>query len=135
MERELYELDALGDVLRSEDDVAVVAVAATASRLEVVALAPRHVEDDERQLRESDLGERLLHQRQPLTGRACGRAHAGGQRAPRHAYSLELRLGVYADTAFLGQQPREVFEQLGERSHRVPGEEPAPGRDRRPRQR
>ena len=80
VERELHELDALGHVLRREHDVAVVAVPAAARRLVVVLLAARHVEDDERQLGERDLRERLLHEREALAGRA-GRGARAGRRA------------------------------------------------------
>ena len=62
MERELHELDRLGDVHRRENEVAVVAVTAATGGLEVVALRAGHVQDDERDAREGDLGERLLHQ-------------------------------------------------------------------------
>ena len=99
VERELHELDAFGDVLRCEHDVAVVAVTAAARRLVVVLLAARHVEHDERQLGERDLRERLLHEREALAGRAGRGARAGGQRAPRHADGFELRLGVDAHAA------------------------------------
>ena len=53
VERELGQLDRLGDVDRGEHDVPVVAVAAAAGGLEVVALPAGHVEDDERQLGEA----------------------------------------------------------------------------------
>ena len=130
MERELREFDGFGDVERREHDVAVVAVAAAAGRLEVVLLAARHVEDDERQLGERDLAERLLHEREALAGRAGGGAGAGRERTPRHADGLELALGVDAHAAHLGQLLGEVLEELGERRHRVAGEEAAAGRDR-----
>ena len=111
--------------------MAVVAVAAAAGRLEVVLLAARHVEDDEWQLRQRDLAERLLHEREPLARRAGGGAGTGRERSPRHADGLELALGVDAHATHLGQLLRQVLEQLGERRHRVAGEEAAAGRDRR----
>ena len=125
VERELRQLDGLAHVDRREHDVAVVAVAAAARRLVVVELTARHVEQHERQLGARDLGERLLHQRDPLAGRAGGRAFAGGERAPRHSDRLELALRVDAYAAALGQERREVLEQLGERRHRIAGEEAA----------
>ena len=125
VERELGELDRLAHVDRREHDVAVVAVAAAARGLVVVELSARHVEQHERQLGARDLGQRLLHQRDPLAGRPGGRARAGGERAPRHADRLELALGVDAHAAALGQERREVLEQLGERRHRIAGEEAA----------
>ena len=129
VERELRELDGFGDVEGREHEVAVVAVAAAAGRLEVVLLAARHVEDDEWQLRQRDLAERLLHEREPLARRAGGGAGTGRERSPRHADGLELALGVDADAANLGQLLGQVLEQLSERRHRVAGEEAAAGCD------
>ena len=74
-------------------------MAAATRGLPVVALGAGHVEHDERDARERDLGERLLHQREPLTGGAGGARRAGGGRAPRHAHRLELALGVHAHAA------------------------------------
>ena len=53
----------------------------------------------------------------------------GGGGAPGHADGLELALGVHAHPADAGEEPGHVLEHLGERGHRIAGEEPAPGRD------
>ena len=130
MERELGVLDGLDDVHGRQHDVAVVAVTAAPGGLEVVALATRHVEDHHRQPCERGLGERLLHEREPLPDGAGRGARAGAQRAPAHPDRLELALGVDAHPAHFGKALGEGLEQLGERRHRIPGEEPAARGDR-----
>jgi hypothetical protein len=130
MECELHELDALPHVLGCEHDVAVVAVPAATRGLVIVTLTARHVEDHERQLGQRRLGERLLHERDALAGRAGRGARTGGQRAPGHADGFELRLGVDAHAPHRRQQLGEVLEHFGERRHRVPGEELAIRGDR-----
>src|SRR5207248_8462508 len=88
VERQLHLLATLAHVLRGEEDVPVVAMATAAGRLEIVLLPARHVEDDRRELGERDLRERLLHQRESLTGRSRRRARTRRKRAPRHADGL-----------------------------------------------
>ena len=129
VEGEDDQLDRLGRIGRGQHDVAVVAVAAAAGGLEVVPLRPGHVEDDQRQPGEGDLGEGLLHEGEALAGGSRRRRHAGRRRPPRHADGLELALGVHAHPADLRQPGGHVLEHLGERGHRVPGEEPAAGGD------
>ena len=131
VERQLGQLDGLGDVHRGEHDAALVAVAAAAGGLPVVALRAGHVHDHHREPGQRQLADRLLHERQALTGRAGGAAGAGGGRAPRHAHRLELALGVHAHPTDGRELLGHVLEHLGERRHRVAGEEPAAGGDHR----
>jgi hypothetical protein len=129
VEGQLHQAGRLGDVGGGEDDVAVVAVAAAPGGLEVVALPPGHVEDDEGQLGVAELGQGLLHEREALADRAGPGPDPRRGGTPGHADRLELALGVHADPAQGWEQLGHVLEHLGERRHRVPGEEPAPGGD------
>ena len=62
IEGALHERDRLGHVHRRQHEVAVVAVAAAPGRLPVVALRPRHVQDDQGKAGQGHLGQRLLHE-------------------------------------------------------------------------
>ncbi len=131
VEGEQDQLDRLGRVGRGEHDVPVVPVTAPSGCLEVVPLRSGHVEDDQGKAGEGDLGQRLLHEGKALAGRSRRRGHAGGRRPPRHPDGLELALRVHAHSADLGEPGGHLLEHLGERGHRVPGEEAAPGGDHR----
>jgi hypothetical protein len=131
VERKTNHLDGLGDVGGRKHDVPVITVPSAARRLEVVALRARHVQDHERQARQRYLGERLLHQRQALPGRAGRRRGSRRRRAPRHPDRFELALGIHARASDVGQQARHVLEHFRERRHRVTGEEPTAGGDHR----
>ncbi len=70
VERQLRELGGFGHVHRRQDRHAGVAVPGAARGLPVVALRTRHVEHHHRHRGVGELGQRLLHEREPLAGRS-----------------------------------------------------------------
>ncbi|MPN37126.1 hypothetical protein SDC9_184642 [bioreactor metagenome] len=112
VERLLYEVHGLLNVGGSQNNGAVVAVAAAAGGLEIVALsrlngaqartAAHAVDDDGGQLSARKIGDALL-----LQGNAGGRGgghgpHTGTRGAVHHVDGGHLRLGLDKDLAVLG---------------------------------
>jgi hypothetical protein len=103
VEAELREIDGLLHRRRREHDEAIVAVPAAARRLEVVALAARHVHGEHRICAFASSAKLSCMRLMPWPVDAIidGRR---SRRAPHHADRFELALGVHADAADVGRR-------------------------------
>ena len=97
VEEQLGVLDRLGDVLRGQGEGAVVAPPPAPGALEVVLLAPGHVEDHEGHLVHGRFGDRLLHQGDALPA-AAGPRPGPGRPGPEGHVAASISLAAFMHT-------------------------------------